>query len=368
MRVAVTGATGVLGRGAVRSLVDAGHDVVAMARDDQDADLVRGLGATPQAADLFDIESLTRLYDGCEAVVNLATHIPVGYAAALPWTWRVNDRLRTRGVGNVVAAAHRAGVRRLVQESVSFVYADHGEDWVTEQDPIDITHATEPVAVAESHVQDYAKRSRVGVVLRLGTIVGDDRLTEFQLHAVRQRASGRIGRPEAWSHLVHTDDLGPAVLAALHAPSGVYNVGAEPVRRRDVLAAFAKAAGVRAPVPRPRAAPARRAAHRAAQPLAADLFGALQLADRLGGDPPDVRRRLARLLALPGAGADHMTDETTDRPHAAHRRGARRAAPAAGRGLRRRAARADRDEPPSRTSPTGDGDEWLRRQVPPHHG
>ena len=244
MRVAVTGATGVLGRGAVRSLVDAGHDVVAMARDEQGADLVRGLGATTQAADLFDIESLTRLYDGCEAVVNLATHIPIGYAAALPWTWRVNDRLRTRGVGNVVAAAQRAGVRRLVQESVSFVYADHGEDWVTEQDPIDITHATEPVAVAESHVQDYATGPRVGVVLRLGTVVGDDRLTEFQLHAVRHGRPVGIGRPDAWSHLVHTDDLGPAVLAALHAPSGVYNVGAEPVRRRDVLAAFAKVAGV----------------------------------------------------------------------------------------------------------------------------
>jgi len=245
MRVAVTGATGVLGKGAVRALVDAGHDVVAMARDDRGADLVRGLGATPEAADLFDIESLTQLYDGCEAVVNLATHIPIGYAAALPWTWRVNDRLRTRGVGNVVAAAHRAGVRRLVQESVSFVYADHGEDWVTERDPIEITHATEPLAVAESHVQDYATGPRVGVVLRLGTVVGDDRLTEFQLHAVRHGRPVGIGRPDAWSHLVHTDDLGPAVLAALHAPSGVYNVGAEPVRRRDVLAGFAEAAGVK---------------------------------------------------------------------------------------------------------------------------
>ena len=245
MRVAVTGATGVLGKGAVRALVDAGHDVVAMARDDRGADLMRGLGATPQAADLFDIESLTRLYDGCEAVVNLATHIPVGYAAALPWTWRDNDRLRTRGVGNVVAAAHRAGVRRLVQESVSFVYADHGEDWVTERDPIEITHATEPLAVAESHVQDYATGPRVGVVLRLGTVVGDDRLTKFQLHAVRHGRPVGIGRPEAWAHLVHTDDLGPAVLAALHAPSGVYNVGAEPVRRRDVLAGFAEAAGVK---------------------------------------------------------------------------------------------------------------------------
>jgi nucleoside-diphosphate-sugar epimerase len=244
MRVAVTGATGVIGRAAVRSLVGAGHDVVAMVRDEAGATAAGALGARTLSADLFDLDSLVRLYDGCEAAINLATHIPVGYAAALPWSWRVNDRLRTEGVRNVVAAAHRTGVRRVVQESVSFVYADHGEDWITEQHPIDITPATEPVAVSESLVQDYANGPRVGVVLRLGTIVGDDGLTGFQMKAVRHGRPVGLGRPDAWSHVVHTDDLGPAVLAALHAPSGVYNVGAEPVRRRDLVAGYASAAGV----------------------------------------------------------------------------------------------------------------------------
>jgi nucleoside-diphosphate-sugar epimerase len=42
---------------------------------------------------------------------------------------------------------------------------------------------------------------------------------------------------------VHTDDLGPAVVAALTAPSGVYNVGAEPVQRGDYVQAFAHAVG-----------------------------------------------------------------------------------------------------------------------------
>lgn len=244
MRVAVTGATGVIGRAAVGSLVAAGHEVVAMVRDDHGASVAGGLGARTVFADVFDLDSLVRLYDGCEAAINLATRIPVGYSAAFPWSWRVNDRLRTEGVRNVVSAAHRAGVRRLVQESVSFVYADHGEDWITEQHPIDITPATEPVAVSESLVQDYASGPRVGVVLRLGTIVGDDELTGFQFKAVSHGHPVGYGRPDAWSHVVHTDDLGPAVLAALHAPSGVYNVGAEPVRRRDLVAGYADAAGV----------------------------------------------------------------------------------------------------------------------------
>jgi nucleoside-diphosphate-sugar epimerase len=240
----VTGATGVLGRAAVQSLVDAGHQVVAVARTEHGAASLRALGADPRSADVFDIESLVSLFEGCDAVVNLATRIPVGYAVARPGAWRVNDLLRTRGVDNVAAAARRTGVRRLVQESVSFVYADHGEDWVTEQHPIDITPATEPVAVSESQIQEYAGGPRVGVVLRFGTVVGSDPKTAFQLNAVRHGRPIGVGTPESWAHVVHTDDVGPAVVAAMHAPSGVYNVGADPVRRGDLVAGFATAAGV----------------------------------------------------------------------------------------------------------------------------
>ncbi|MEP6814650.1 MAG: NAD(P)-dependent oxidoreductase [Marmoricola sp.] len=244
MRVAVTGATGVLGRVAVHSLVEAGHQVVGNVRNETNAAALRLLGADRRPADVFDTDSLVRLFEGCDAVVNLATRIPVGYSAARPGAWRTNDRLRTRGVDNVAAAARKTGVRRVLQESVSFVYADHGEDWVTEQHPIDITHATDPVAVAESHIQDYAGGPRVGVVLRFGMVVGDDPMTRFQLKAVRHGRPIGVGRPDAWAHVVHTDDVGPAVVAALHAPSGVYNVGADPVRRSDLVAGFAAAAGV----------------------------------------------------------------------------------------------------------------------------
>ena len=38
--------------------------------------------------------------------------------------------------------------------------------------------------------------------------------------------------------------LGPAVVAALHAPKGVYNVGAAPVLRGELVDGYAKAAGV----------------------------------------------------------------------------------------------------------------------------
>jgi nucleoside-diphosphate-sugar epimerase len=243
VKVVLSGGTGVIGSAAVPALVNAGHRVVALSRNPENVKVLSELGALPLPGDLFDVDSLTDLYKGADAVINLATHVPVGYAGALPGSWREHDRLRTTGVANVVEAARRAGVRRVVQESVSFVYADHGDDWITEQDPIEITPSTEPSCVGESHVQDYACDSRVGVVLRFGSILGDDPLTRFWLRAASHGRPVGIGRPESWAHLVHTDDLGSAVVAALHAPSGVYNVGSEPVLRKDLVAGFAEAAG-----------------------------------------------------------------------------------------------------------------------------
>ena len=183
------------------------------------------------------------MFEGADAVCNFATHVPVGLAAVRPHAWRAHDRLRTDGVRRVVEAAREARVRRVVQESVSFLYAGQGDDWVGEDSPVEITRATEPASVGESHVQDYACGSRTGVVLRLGTIVGDDPMTRFQLRAVRHGHAIGTGTPEGWAHVVHTDDLGPAVLAALSAPSGVYNVGAQPVRRVDLVAGYSMAAG-----------------------------------------------------------------------------------------------------------------------------
>lgn len=243
MRVAVTGATGVIGTAVVPHLVDAGHDVVALARTPAKARVLRDQGATATATSLLDHDGLVAMFEGADAVCSLATHVPVGLTALRHRAWRVHDRLRTDGVRRVVAAARAAGVRRVVQESVSFLYADQGDAWVREDSPLEITRATEPASVGESHVQDYACESRAGVVLRLGTIIGDDPMTRFQIRSLRHGRPIGLGSPDGWAHVVHTDDLGPAVAAALTAPSGVYNVGAEPVRRFELVAGFAAFAG-----------------------------------------------------------------------------------------------------------------------------
>ena len=244
VKTVVTGGTGVIGRAAVTALVEAGHDVIVVARSAVGSEAVVRMGARPVRGNVLDVDSLDRAYEGADVVINLATSVPVGRSALVPGAWRRHDRLRTTGVTNVVEAARRSGVRRVVQESVSFLYADQGDEWITERSPVEITSMTEPAAVGECKVQDYSCGSRFGVVLRFGMIVGDDRQTRHWLRAASQGRGIGIGHPSDWAHVIHTDDLGGAVLASLHAPSGVYNVGAEPVQRRDLVQGYADAAGV----------------------------------------------------------------------------------------------------------------------------
>jgi nucleoside-diphosphate-sugar epimerase len=243
MRVAVVGATGVVGSSVVPALVQAGHHVVGLARTPEKADRLRRMGAEASSADLLDPDSLTAMFAEADAVCSFATHVPVGMSAMRTRAWRSHDWLCTEGVHRVVEAARQAGVRRVVQGSFSMLYADQGDASVSEDSPLAITPATEPASVAESHVQGYCCGSRTGVVLRLGTIVGDDPVTRLRLRSARAGRAIGLGSPQGWAHVVHADDLGAAVLAALVVPSGIYNVGAEPVLRADLMAGFAAAAG-----------------------------------------------------------------------------------------------------------------------------
>lgn len=243
MKVFVTGATGVMGRSVARALQMAGHAVVGLARDDAKAELLDAVGVEPVRGQFFDEDSLARAFAGCSVVCNMATHVPVGMTGLRPGAWKVHDRIRAEGSRVVARAARRAGVRRLVQESVSMLYADAGEEWITEQSPISVNRAVEPAVLAEAHAQEFGDCAHDWVVLRLGAIVGDDAFTRWRLARARTGHPVGFGDPRGWTSVVHPDDVGSSVLASLTVSSGTYNVGAQPLRRQELVDAFARASG-----------------------------------------------------------------------------------------------------------------------------
>jgi nucleoside-diphosphate-sugar epimerase len=247
MKVFVAGGTGVIGRRAVARLVAAGHEVTALARSPERAQLVRSLGATPVTADLFEPEGLAASVAGHDAVVNLATHIPPVSRAARTSAWDENARIRTEGAANLVDAALAAGARRFVQESVAFLAEDRGDAWVDEEVPVDSGVLAEPVRAAEASARRFGDTGGTAVVLRFGLFFGaDSDHTRTVLAMARRGLSAQVGRADGHHPTVDVDDAAAAVVAALDAPSGTYLVvDDEPLTRAEQDRVLAGALGRR---------------------------------------------------------------------------------------------------------------------------
>lgn len=243
MKVFLTGASGVMGRSSIEALHQAGHTVVGLARTQQSAAAIAATGVEPCLGDIYDHDALVAGMRGCDAVANLATKVPVGTAALRPGSLKEVDRIRLVGSKVVAIAAREAGVGRIVQQSLSFIYADTGDEWIDEQSPIDVTGATEPVIVAESRMARFAASGGTSVSLRFGLVTGNDRNTAWLFRRARAGKAIGMGAERSWMHVVHPADVGTAVVHALTAPGGIYNVGAEPVQRVDYVDTIAQAAG-----------------------------------------------------------------------------------------------------------------------------
>jgi dihydroflavonol-4-reductase len=110
--VLVTGGTGFLGRALVERLLSAGEEVRALARSDASTKELSALGAEPVPGDVLDLEALEASMRGCELVY----HAAGANAFCLRDPSPLFD-VNVRGSRNVVLAAARAGVRRVVYTS-----------------------------------------------------------------------------------------------------------------------------------------------------------------------------------------------------------------------------------------------------------
>jgi len=259
MRIFLAGATGVIGRRLTALLLAEGHEVTGMTRSAGRVEQLRAAGAEAVVADAFDADALKRAVAEAraDAVIHQLTSIPPRIdPRKMERDFAVNDRLRSEGTANLVAAAKAAGVTRLIAQSVAFFYAPGPPGTVhSESDPLlhedqapkPVKRSTAALASLERTVLDAA-----GTVLRYGYFYGPGSAISREGSTGREVARGRLpivgSGAGVWS-FIHVDDAAVATVAALGANKpGVFNVvDDEPARVAEWIPALARALGANKP-------------------------------------------------------------------------------------------------------------------------
>lgn len=227
MKILVIGATGVLGRNVIPRLLERGHQVRAVVRRTEQLHFLNQMGSQANLGDIFDPVSLDNATRGTDVVLHLATAIPKSENQ----DWSLNDRVRREGTRNLVTAAIKNGVKRYIQQSITLVYGENGQEIVTESASLQVS----PVSQSAADMEDMVRSSALDwSILRGGIFYGQGTGREEGWRRLAQQ--GQLMLPDDGKDiisLIHIVDYARAiVIATEHAQAGsIFNiVDDEPVR------------------------------------------------------------------------------------------------------------------------------------------
>jgi nucleoside-diphosphate-sugar epimerase len=245
MNIAVIGATGALGRHVVPRLIERGHHVRAIVRQSSQVKRLSRMGVEAALGDILVLETLVPATGNCDAALHLATAIP---KTGEKQDWSLNDLIRREGTHNFLAACHTNGVRRYVQQSITFLYGDNGTHIVNEEAAVRPTPITQSAFDMESLVQATGFE---WCILRGGLYYGTGTGREDKWRQAAQTGTLQIpGDGTALISLVHIVDMARATIMAVEqAPArSIFNVvDDEPVDYRTLYHYIAAQAGGQEP-------------------------------------------------------------------------------------------------------------------------
>ena len=133
-----------------------------------------------------------------------------------------NARIRDEGTRNLVRAAKAAGVKKIIAQSIAFVYAPDAPQSVTEDAPLldfaEPAYGETARAVHSLEQQITANPAFIGIVLRYGWLYGAGTGTGFNA-------------PVDFAPPVHAEAAAHAAVLALQCEqSGIYNAADDDAR------------------------------------------------------------------------------------------------------------------------------------------
>jgi UDP-glucose 4-epimerase len=248
MRVLVTGGAGFIGSHVVDRLC---AEVMAVRVLDLRKSSYHPAGDVEHvAADLLDLRAVERAVKGCDAVIHLAAAADVDDVARRP---AEAEAVNARGTLNVLEAARRTGVRRVVYASTIWVYGN-GSGTVDEDSAVALPDHlyTATKLAGEMYCRAYGELYDLQcTVLRFGIPYGPRArpagvIPIFVTKALAGEPLTIAGEGSQSRRFVYVEDLAEGVVRGLepHAAGRVYNlVGEQSVTVREIAATVAAFVG-----------------------------------------------------------------------------------------------------------------------------
>ena len=251
MKALVTGATGIVGSNLVRALLAASYDVRVLVRRTSDLRGLQGLAIELSEGNVLEPSDLSSAIAGCSVVFHAA-------AVFAYWGHSSGDQkyLAVRGTKNVLEAARRAGIRRVVVTSSSVVLGSRATKLIL--DETDKFEEPDPSAYTLSKVQQeeaaFELGSKIGVevvavcpTLAVGPY--DYRLSPSNAYIVNYLNDPFRSTFIGGCNMVSARDVALGqILAAERGQAGCrYVVGSENLTWRDVHALISDLAGTFGP-------------------------------------------------------------------------------------------------------------------------
>ena len=251
MRVFVTGASGWIGSGLLRELLDNGHEAVGLARSDAGAARVEATGATALRADLGDLDSLARAAAASDGVVHLAFPHDVAFGGDFAAAGQ-SDRRAVETLGRALAGSDRpfvlaSGVAGLTVGRTATENDGLVPDATTRANPAGARAATALLALS---LRGVGVRS--SVVRYAPTVHGDgDHGFVATLVGVARRhgVAAYVGDGANRWPAVHRDDAARLTrLAVESAPAGsvLHAIGEQGVAFRQIAETIGRHLGIQA--------------------------------------------------------------------------------------------------------------------------
>jgi nucleoside-diphosphate-sugar epimerase len=254
--IAVTGATGFLGRYIVDVLLKRGAHVIGVVRNPQRVPELAQRGVELRKADLLQRDKLEHGFKDTDAVVSNAALFSVSKMFALGSSvWKEHHRTNIQGTRNVFDAVAAAGVERVVHVSSVAVYAGRSQPTVNEDHPQLSEHSWRTpwnaYQISKALSEQVAWRLAEQHGLQLTTVrpCGIYGAFDPNFMAVFKRLlSLPVTVFPVWLHLplVYAGDVAEAIALALEKPVAIgkaYNVTGDDLPIEEFVQAWADAGG-----------------------------------------------------------------------------------------------------------------------------